>query len=41
MGYKKGFSLEVFGGVGRNLFNNDDSDFEIIGKGGLNLGYRF
>lgn len=38
---KKGFSVELFSGVGRNFFNNDDSDFEIIGKGGINLGYRF
>ena len=38
---KKGFSIELFGGIGRNLFNNDGADYEIIGRGGVNLGYRF
>tara|TARA_R110000868_G_scaffold399722_1_gene673694 strand:- start:672 stop:1214 length:543 start_codon:yes stop_codon:yes gene_type:complete len=38
---KKGFSIELFGGIGRNLFNNKDTDYEIIGRGGINLGYRF
>lgn len=38
---KKGFSIELFGGIGRNLFNNEDADYEIIGRGGINLGYRF
>lgn len=38
---KRGFSIELFGGIGRNLFNNDDTDYELIGKGGVNLGYRF
>lgn len=38
---KRGFSIELFGGIGRNLFNNDGTDYELIGKGGVNLGYRF
>jgi hypothetical protein len=38
---KRGFSVELFSGIGRNFFNNDDTDYEIIGKGGINLGYRF
>lgn len=38
---KRGFSIELFVGYGRNLFNNDESDFEVIGKAGINLGYRF
>lgn len=38
---KRGVVFEIFGGVGRNLFNNDDRDFEIIGKGGISVGYRF
>lgn len=38
---KRGFSVELFGGIGRNLFNNNGTDYEIIGKGGINLGYRF
>ena len=38
---KRGFSIEVFGGIGRNLFNNQGTDYELIGKGGVNFGYRF
>ncbi len=40
---KKGFVAEVFLGVGRNLFNKDNSvlDTSIIGRGGISLGYRF
>ncbi len=38
---KRGFSIELFGGIGRNLFNNEGTDYELIGKGGVNLGYRF
>lgn len=38
---KSGFIGEIGFGVGRNLFNNNDLDFEIIGKGGIRLGYRF
>ena len=38
---KKGFIFEINGGIGRNLFNSSDSDFEIVGRGGITLGYRF
>lgn len=38
---KSGFVGEIGFGVGRNLFNNNDQDYEIIGKGGITLGYRF
>lgn len=38
---KRGFIAEIGFGVGRNLFSNNDLDFEIIGKGGIRLGYRF
>lgn len=40
-----GFVFEVSGGIGRNLFNTNDSDYydysPIVGKFGFNLGYRF
>jgi len=38
---KKGFLFEINGGVGRNLFNSSDNDYEIVGRGGITLGYRF
>nr|WP_315198194.1 DUF3575 domain-containing protein [uncultured Flavobacterium sp.] len=45
---KKGFVFELNGGVGRNLFNssNDDDnfyeeDYQIVGRGGFSIGYRF
>ena len=38
---KSGFIGELSFGIGRNLFNNDDTDNEIVGKGGITLGYRF
>lgn len=38
---KRNFVAEIYGGIGRNLFNTDgDSDFEIIGKGGIKIGLR-
>ena len=37
---RRGFVVEIDLGIGRNLFKND-RDFTIIGKGGINLGYRF
>lgn len=36
-----GFIGEINLGVGRNLFNNNNTDNEIIAKGGISLGYRF
>jgi hypothetical protein len=40
---KKGVLLEIYSGIGRNLFNNqyEDRDFDLIGRGGITLGYRF
>ena len=38
---KKGFLFEINAGVGRNLFNSGDTDNEIVGRGGITLGYRF
>ncbi|WOD44831.1 DUF3575 domain-containing protein [Hwangdonia lutea] len=38
---KSGFIGELSFGVGRNLFNNKNTDYEIIGKGGISIGYRF
>jgi hypothetical protein len=38
---KKGFLFEINGGVGRNLFNSTDTDYEIVGRGGITFGYRF
>lgn len=38
---KRGFVFELNAGIGRNLFNNDESDYLIVGKFGFNLGYRF
>ena len=36
-----GFIGELNLGIGRNLFNTDDSDEEFVGKVGVTLGYRF
>ena len=38
---QKGFLFEINAGIGRNLFNSGDTDFEIVGRGGITLGYRF
>jgi hypothetical protein len=38
---KSGFLFEINAGVGRNLFNSSDTDYEIVGRGGITLGYRF
>ena len=38
---KSGFLFEINGGIGRNLFNSSDTDYEIVGRGGITLGYRF
>jgi len=39
---KNGFVAEVFAGIGRTLSNDDDFYFDnIIGRGGISLGYRF
>ena len=42
---KSGFTAEVYGGVGRNLFNNSNNNNnlnnDLITRGGISLGYRF
>lgn len=40
---KRGLVGEVNVGIGRNLFNSDSKDFgiEIVGRGGISIGYRF
>ncbi|WP_231874454.1 hypothetical protein [Polaribacter atrinae] len=37
---KKGFTTEIYLGVGRNLGGDNDS-LEAVGRGGISLGYRF
>lgn len=36
-----GFVFELNGGIGRNLFNNQNTSNQLVGKFGFNLGYRF
>lgn len=36
---KRGFVAEVYAGLGRDLL--DKSDLEVVGRGGLSIGYRF
>lgn len=38
---KSGFLFEINAGVGRNLFNSSVTGHEIVGRGGIILGYRF
>ena len=41
---KKGVTFELSGGLGRNLFSNyndQDRNFQFIGRGGISIGYRF
>jgi hypothetical protein len=43
---KSGFTAEIYGGVGRNIFNNDSNNNvnfsnDLITRGGISLGYRF
>ncbi|MDD7915821.1 DUF3575 domain-containing protein [Polaribacter ponticola] len=37
---KKGFTTEIYLGIGRNLGGNNSS-LEAVGRGGISLGYRF
>ncbi|WP_248724882.1 hypothetical protein [Seonamhaeicola sp. ML3] len=37
----RGVSFELLYGIGRNLFQNDDSDYAIVPRFGFNFGYRF
>ncbi|WP_457617082.1 DUF3575 domain-containing protein [Lutibacter sp.] len=36
---KRGFVAEFYFGIGRDLLNN--SDIEVVGRGGISIGYRF
>ena len=36
---KRGFVAEVYLGIGRDLLNNHD--YEVVGRGGVAIGYRF
>lgn len=36
---KRGFIAEIYLGIGRDLFGN--TDVEVVGRGGISLGYRF
>lgn len=38
---KGGFFGELNFGIGRNLFKNKDNFNNVLGKGGISLGYRF
>lgn len=37
---KRGFVAEIYGGIGRNLLNSDNP-VEVVGRGGISLGFRF
>jgi len=37
--HSRGFTFEINGGIGRNLLN--DISPEVVGRGGITLGYRF
>ncbi len=36
---KRGFVTEIYLGIGRDLLGN--SDLEVVGRGGVSIGYRF
>lgn len=36
---KRGFIAEIYAGIGRDLLGN--SDIEVVGRGGVSIGYRF
>lgn len=40
---KNGFVAEIYLGLGRNLFNDSNSyhNIDVVGRGGISLGYRF
>ena len=35
----RGFIAEIYGGIGRDMLNQ--SDIEVVGRGGISIGYRF
>lgn len=38
---KRNFIAEISFGIGRNLFNTNDRNFDVFAKGGISLGFRF
>jgi len=38
---KRGFVAEIYLGIGRDLLGNTNDDVEVVGRGGISLGYRF
>jgi len=36
---RRGFVAEIYAGIGRDMF--DQSDLEVVGRGGVSIGYRF
>lgn len=36
---RRGFVAEIYAGIGRDMLNN--SDIEVVGRGGVSIGYRF
>lgn len=36
---RRGFVAEVYAGIGRDMLGN--SDIEVVGRGGVSIGYRF
>ena len=37
---RRGFIAEIYGGLGRNLFGDNNSP-ELVGRGGISIGFRF
>jgi len=35
----RGFVAEIYAGIGRDMFNQND--LEVVGRGGVSIGYRF
>ena len=36
---RRGFVAEIYAGIGRDMLTN--SDLEVVGRGGVSIGYRF
>ena len=36
---QRGFVAEIYAGIGRDMFNQ--SEIEVVGRGGMSIGYRF
>lgn len=37
----RGFVAEIYGGLGRNLIGGNQNFSEVVGRGGISLGFRF